>query len=193
MDHRKRFDRWRSTLPSNTAYFVQQIIERVVPQFEANGFVWYSDFAGGDTTQIGANDIPLQRRRGAEWPTVQIIFDKRRRPSLGVDFAVLPAICKRWSGGQYVDIPHEKALVFEGPAYFSLCKSSHDTCNFGYRWFAISPRRYLEAEIERLLALLPELFGLFESGLPQGWLTQKFGRVAEHVLLVESRTEAFAP
>lgn len=189
-DHRKRFDRWRKKLPKNTAYLVEQVLSLIVPEFEARGFVWYSDFGGGDQTQIGANDIPLQRRSGEEWPTVQILFDKRFRPMLGLDFAMLPPVCKRWTvDGTVIDIPREKALVFEGPAYFALCKGSgrnHD-CNFGYSSFSFSPQRRIDTELELLRALLPELFDLFDRGIPHTWLNQKSGYVSKHVFVMGTR------
>lgn len=190
-DHRKRFERWYKGLPKNTAYLVDQVLSRVVPEFERRDFVWHPDFAGGDATQIGANDIPLQRRRGEVWPTVQILFDKRRRPSFGMSFSALPSICKRWKKDAYIDIPREIALVFEGPVTFALCKGPNGTCQYGYRWFSVFPRRCIDSEIERFLALLPEVFHLFDEGIPADWLQRKFGHVTEHVLLVDSRASAF--
>lgn len=186
-DHRKRFEKWRQRLPKKTAYVVDEVVTRIVPQFESRGFVWYADYAGGDPTQIGANEIPLQRREGALWPTVQISFDKHLRPSFHLSFAVLPNICKRWKNDAYVDIPREKALVFEGPAYFGLCKRPHGSTDFGYHWFSLLPRKYLSMEVEALLDLLPELFDIFDKGIPEAWFKQKFGHVSDHVLLMETR------
>lgn len=188
-DHKMRFDRWRRKLPINTAYFVDQVLARIVPKFEAHGFVWYPDFAGGNAMQIGANEIPLQRRSGDEWPTVQISFDKRFRPVLGLRFATLPPICTRWTAeGGIIRIPREKALVFEGSAYFSLSKGKEYDyhCNFGYIWFAFFPRRRIDNEIEKLLTLLPELFSLFDQGIPKAWFREK-GFVSKHVLVSGAR------
>ena len=192
-DHRKRFERWRARLPDKTAYLVDKVLARIVPEFESRGFVWYPDYAGGDSTQIGANDIPLQRRSGRLWPTVQILFDKRFRPSFNISFAALPPICKRWKVDRYVDIPREEALVFEGPAHFALCqgrKRNYD-CQYGYHWFALSPRRYLDSEVEHLRSLLPGLCDLFDSGIPDDWAGRKFGYVTKHILLLESRHDLF--
>lgn len=189
-DHRKRFERWRRMLPKNTAYLVDQVLIRIVPEFEKRGFVWYSDYAGGDPMQIGANDIPLQRRTGNDWPTVQILFDKRFRPSFGIDFAMLPPVCKRWTlEGDVVDIPREKALVFEGTAYFSLCKGRNRDydCNFGYQWFSLRPHRRIDSEVEILLELLPKLFDLFDHGIPESWLKQESGYVAPNVFIMGHR------
>ena len=184
-DHRKRFERWRAKLPKNTAYLVDQVLTRIVPEFEARGFVWHPDFAGGDPTQIGANEISLQRRSGENWPTVQIPFDKRFWPNFHVDFAVLPPICKRWTTGGYVDIPREKAIVVEAPASFALCKGRKRNfdCQYGYNWFALFPRRYLDGEIAHLRALLPEVFDLFDRGIPKDWLKHKYGYVTKHILV----------
>lgn len=192
-DHRKRFERWRKRLPKNTAYFVDQVLTRVVPEFEARGFVWYPDYAGGDSMQIGANEIPLQRRSGEKWPTVQIQFDKRFRPSLALNFSTLPANCMRLTmDGEMVNIPRENALVFEGDAYFALSKGGRHNyhSNFGYSWFSMFPRQRLNKEIESLLVLLPYLFDLFDKGIPEDWLGKKFGFVSEHVFVMGSRQSA---
>lgn len=195
-DHRKRFERWRKKLPKNTAYFVDQVLTRVVPEFESRGFFWYPDCADGDAMQIGANEIPLQRRSGEEWPTVQIMFDKRFRPSLSLNFSMLPANCTRWTmDGAVVDIPREKALVFEGGAYFALSKGErlNYNCNFGYIWFALIPHRRMDKEIGILLALLPELFNLFDQGIPRDWINRQFGFVTKHVCLMGSRATSSTP
>lgn len=192
-DHRKRFERWRKKLPKNTAYFVDQVLTRIVPEFEARGFVWYPDYAGGDAMQIGANCIPLQRRSGNEWPTVQIHFDKRFRPFLGLDFAKLPPVCTRWTmDGEIIKINREIALVFEGAAYFALSKGRGRDyhCNFGYIWFSLFPRRRIDKEIGTLLALLPELFELFDQGIPEAWLRQNNGFVSKHVFAMGARDES---
>lgn len=186
VDHRKRFDTWRKRLPTNTKYLVDQVLMRIVPEFESRGFVWHPDYGGGDVTQIGANEIPLQIRKGEFWPTVQIAFNNGLRPNFHLNFAVLPPICTRWKNDAYVDIQRENALVFEGPAYFALCKG-RDSCQYGYHWFSLFPRRYLDSEVEILLRLLPELFDLFDRGIPKEWSRRKFGHVTEHVLLIESR------
>jgi len=193
-DHRKRFEHWRRKLPKNTAYLVEQVLMRGVPEFEARGFIWYADYAAGDSTQIGANEIPLQLRSGKDWPTVQFLFDKRLRPSFNLNFAALPPICKRWlPDGSIIDIPREKALVFEGPAYFALCKGrgrDYD-CQFGYYGFSLLPKRRIDSEIMILLSLLPELFELFDRGIPDMWLRQEFGYVAKHILVLGSRYKEF--
>jgi hypothetical protein len=89
IDQIKRFERWRRTLPKNTAYLVSLVVDKVVPLFEARGFDRFRDYAAGSTFAVGPNCIPLQRRSGAEWPTVEILFHKRGAPCLGVTFGVL--------------------------------------------------------------------------------------------------------
>ena len=64
--HRKRFERWRNKLPERARFLVDQVLARIVPEFEAKGFQWYDDFAGGNTKEIGHNEIPLQRREGGK-------------------------------------------------------------------------------------------------------------------------------
>lgn len=48
-----------------------------------------SRHVGRDAFAGGPNRIPLQRRRAEKWPTVEIVFDKRSRPSLGHVIAAL--------------------------------------------------------------------------------------------------------
>jgi len=99
-----------------------------VPKFEERGFKWYPDYAGGDPTQVGANTIPLQRRSGPAWPTVEIRFDKYLRPFFHVDFTMLPPMCKRLTeDGSVESIPREKANVAQGLGCFCLCKGKKRT------------------------------------------------------------------
>lgn len=222
-DHRKRFERWHRKLPAHTRYLVDQVITRIVPIFEARGFQWYGDFAGGDTKAVGYNEIPLQRREGEQWPTVQIRFDKRARPAFYIDFSMLPPVCQRWGFDEdypwtKIDVPREKAIVAYAPAYFMLCKGKGKSLDggFGHTFsgvniffflpmllagligrdishtvkdirFMISTRRFLDSEINAALALLPELFDLFDQGIPEAWLTHdKLGYVDKHVMLLGS-------
>lgn len=213
--HRRRFERWRSKLPEHTRYLVDQVLARIVPEFEARGFKWYGDFAGGDPKEVAHYEVPLQRREGQEWPTVQIIFDKRARPAFHIDFAMLPPVCRRMFGTE--DIPREKAIVVYAPAYFMLRRGKYKNLDgeFGHRFsmvnlflflpmliasligrdlrytindirFIISPRRFLDAQINQAMSLLPVLFDLFEKGIPGAWLTHEFGYVDKHVMLMGS-------
>jgi hypothetical protein len=43
IDQIKRFERWRRTLPKNTAYLVSLVVDKVVPLFEARGFDRFRD------------------------------------------------------------------------------------------------------------------------------------------------------
>jgi hypothetical protein len=189
-DQLKRFERWRRRLPQNTSYLVSLIVDNVVPMFQARGFDQYSDYAGGNTFAVGSNCIPLQRRSGPEWPTTEILFDKRSRPGLGISFAMLPEICRRFSltEKRWMEIQRLEANVAEGPAVFSLCKghAGYNDRNFGYYYMSLSPTRKLRAEVDILKSLLPWLFDLFDRGIPQAWLDAPQGYVDSHAFLILS-------
>lgn len=191
-DHRQRFERWGSKLPAHTRYLVDQVLAHIVPEFDARGFKWYSDFAAGNVHEVASHEIPLQRREGEKWPTVQIRFDKGGRPFFFIGFAMLPLVCRRWGTAEdpwaAVDVPRQKAIDAYAPAYFRLCKGkrkSNDSL-FGYVWMTLFPRRKLDSEVEKAVALLPVLFNLFEEGIPEVWLTSEYGPVSQHVLLMGS-------
>lgn len=181
----RRFDRWRRNLPENTAYFVSRIVDDIVPAFLEQGFGRYSDYAGGSTYAVGANCIPLQRRAGIEWPTVEILFDRKYRPSIGVNFALLPEGCVRPELNGDKAIPRMEANVVEGPAFFSLCKGCHKNfdCNFGCTGFVLRPRNRIDREIEQLQSLLPWLFDCFEHEILKSWYDRSPGYVAKHAFL----------
>jgi hypothetical protein len=185
-DQIKRFERWRRKLPKNTAHLVSLVLDEVVPIFQARGFDRFHDYAAGSTFAVGPNCIPLQRRSGRDWPTVEISFHKRRAPILGVHFAMLPEICHRISLTEHrrVEIPRAEANVVEGPAFFSLCKgTSRNYANFGYRWFSPMPKYTLRREIDTLKTLLPWLFDLFDRGIPPTWLEGPVGYVDRHAFM----------
>lgn len=214
-DHRKRFERWRNKLPEHTRYLVDQVLARIVPEFEARGFKWYDDFAGGDAKAVSYNEIPLQRREGEQWPTVQISFDKRARPAFYINFSMLPPICRGIFGEE--DGPRERAIVSGAPVYFRLCKGRHKSLDgeFGHAFskvnyffflpmliagligrdlgstikdirFIASPRHFLDAEVSKATELLPVVFDLFDKGIPNAWLTHEFGYVDKYVMLMGS-------
>lgn len=144
-DHRRRFERWRAKLPVHTRYLVDQVLARIVPEFEARGFKWYDDFAGDDPKEVGYDEIPLQRREGEQWPTVQISFDKRARPAFFVGFSLLPAVCRRWGINEQnpwaeVEVLRERAIIVYAPAYFRLCKGKHKSldCEFGHAFSGVN-------------------------------------------------------
>ena len=186
MDQSDRFGRWRKKIPASTAKLVDLVSDQIVPLFQARGIVQHTDYAGGRTLSVGANCIPLQLRQGVEWPTVEILFDKRARPALGVTFAMLPELCFRKTERGPIQIPRSEANVTEGPAFFSLCKGhrGYNDRNFGYYYFSLSPNRKLIVEINTLKSLLPWLFDLFESGIPDDWLQGPPRYVDRHAFLV---------
>jgi hypothetical protein len=184
-DQIKRFDRWRQRLPKNTAYLVALVINEIVPVFQERGFDRFPDYAGACTFAVGPNCIPLQRRTGLEWPTVEILFDKRSRPTLGVHFAMLPDVCLRHTENGSKEIPRLEANVVEGPAFFSLCKGRRNNfdCNFGCPGFTLLPKRKLDGEIATLKSLLPWLFSVMESQIIESWYKKQPGYVEQHALL----------
>lgn len=201
MDHKKRFDGWLRRMPPKTQYLVDQVLARIVPEFEKHGFVWYPDFAGNDPQEIGANEIPLQRRAGEAWPTVQIDFP-RGRAYFRINFSALPEICRNPVRNA---IPREQAIVTYGPAYFDLRRGiwdDHRDSEYGFNSISLlqpTPlmlfrllryqfnwRKFLDSEVDATLALLPVLFDLFDRGIPQEWIDHDFGRITPNVMLIHS-------
>jgi len=201
MDHKQRFTGWRRRMPRKTTqYLVDQVVARIVPEFERHGFVWYPDFAGNDPQEIGANEIPLQRREGADWPTVQITFLKGAwGPRFRIMFSALPKICKNPIRDA---TPREQAIAVYGPAYFFLERGvwkDLDSSVFGFDWmplllptprnvfrlirYLLNWRKFLDSEVDAALALLPVLFDIFDRGIPQEWIDHDFGRITPNVTL----------
>jgi hypothetical protein len=180
--HKKRFEAWRKRLKPNAAFLVDQVLERIVPQFTAKGYEWFDDFAGGNPQEIGMNEIPLQRRQGDDWPTVQIRFHPSR-PNLQVTFAQLPPVCKKNFGA--TDIPKLLAPVVYAPAYFSIVKERHKNNDnlFGYSRMALFPQKRLLNEIAMLDALLPTVLDRLDQRFPTVWLTAAYGPVAKNIWL----------
>lgn len=184
-DQLKRFDKWRQRLPENTVYLTSLIVDEIVPIFREQGFDRFADYAGGSVSAVGPNSVPLQRRTGLEWPTVEIVFDKRSRPALGLNFAMLPEVCYRETEQGTKEIPRLVANVAEGPAFFILCKGlgTNSDCDFGYHRFAVRPRSKLDHEVAVLKALLPWLLNVLENGIPQVWYSNEPGYVDKYAFL----------
>ena len=170
-----RFERWRKTLSPNTAYLVSTVVETVVPLFIEQGFVRYPDYAANNNYAIGNKTIPLQRRSGDRWATVEIHFDDRKRPALGVTFSELPEMCARWPlTGDRQAIPRAEANVVEGDAFFTLAKGpprffGTPVGNFGYYGFVLRPRHKLDKECAAMRSCCAWLLERFNEGLPAAW------------------------
>jgi hypothetical protein len=184
-DQIKRFERWRRDLPDKAADLVTLVLEQIVPDFRGAGLERFGDYAGGSSFAVGPNCIPLQRRSGSEWPTVEIQFDKRQRPVLGVVFARLPEVCMRHAEAGTTKIPRLDANVVEGPVFFTLCKGEGRSldCNFGYHGFVLRPQHKLREEIAALKSLLPWLLRILDEGIPEEWTKKQPGYVDRHAFL----------
>jgi hypothetical protein len=164
-EHKRRFKRWHASKSSKMKYLVDLILAEIVPCFEREGFQWYPDFAGGDIQQVANSCIPLQRRDGRFWPTVEIAFDRRDRPTFYLNFAMLPPNCRRWTKDGWVDVTQSEAALVDGPAVYFVCGTNRWSRNgFGYLYFSLVPKRRLRKDVAALAKLLPELFRVFESG-----------------------------
>lgn len=181
----ERFDRWRQRLPENTMYLTNAVLDELLPVFQDRGFDRFSDYADGSRSEVGPNCIPLQRRSGSEWPTVEVLFDKRNRPTLSVNFATLPEVCFRQTEQGEEKISRIKANVAGGPAFFILCKGRRINfdCNFGCRGLVLRPKSKLDAEVAILKSLLPWLFNVLETGIPDAWYKAQPGYVDKHAFL----------
>jgi hypothetical protein len=163
---------------------VDRIIDDIVRPFQARGFLWHGDYAGGDPREVAAYTIPLQQRVGDDWSTVELHLSKRARPWFSVYFAALPPTCRKLGE----PIPRERANVVYAPAYFMLCKGETRGLDgqFGYHWFSLFPRSRIDAEVGKAVHLLPLVFDLFDRGIPVEWLTRDHGYVHKNVRLAGS-------
>ncbi|MEO6840593.1 MAG: hypothetical protein ABI192_07490 [Bradyrhizobium sp.] len=177
----KRFDRWRGRLPIRTAKLVQKVVDELVPLYERAGLQRYEDYAGGDLRSVGSNCIPLQRREGPNWPTVEIQFDRRRRPNFNIVFAELPETCTRRSVSSITKISRLEANVVEGDASFVLCKGSKKNfdCTFGITGITLFRDSKINHDLSLALSRSKNLVELFGTGLPPQWLGAPPGYVDE--------------
>jgi hypothetical protein len=178
-----RFDRWRSRLPARTTYIVQRVVDELVPLYESAGLQRYKDYAGGDLRFVGSNCISLQRREGTNWPTVEIQFDRRNRPSFNIVFAELPEICARRTVNSLTNISRTEANVVEGDASFVLCKGfkKNFDCTFGITGMTLFPESKIDYEFSLAISRSRSLIELFRIGLPHQWLSASPGYVADFV------------
>jgi hypothetical protein len=183
--HKKRFESWHKRLKPNAEFLVDQVLERIVPKFIEQGYEWFDDFAGGNPQEIGMNEIPLQKRTGEEWPTVQIRFHASR-PNLQLRFGRLPEICMK--NFATTETPRLLASLVYAPAYFGLAKDqqNNDDLMFGYWRMALFPRKRILNEIDTLEGLLPLALHCLEHQLPADWLTASYGSISKNVWLIGS-------
>jgi hypothetical protein len=178
-----RFNSWRARLPVRTARLVQRVLDELVPIYESAGLRRHEDYAGADFRSVGANCIPLQRRQGANWPTVEIQFDRRSRPTFNIVFAELPEVCRRRSANTATKIDRIDANVVEGEASFLLCKGTRRNfdCTFGLVGITLFPDSRIDNELSLAVARSQKLVELFNSGIPPEWLSAPPGYLSDSI------------
>lgn len=179
----ERFEKWRRRQAIRTADLALKVLEELVPLYAANGFERFEDYAGGNLSVVGANVIGLQRRSGDRWPTTEIQFHRKGRPSFNITFSELPKVCYRWTSGSPVEIDRKQANVVEGGVYFGLCKGLKRDfdCTFGVAMFAIFPDKLIARDFELALNRSMYLIELLNSGVPESWTDAAPGYVSEFV------------
>jgi hypothetical protein len=182
-DPRERFDHWRERLPFRTAKLVQKVVDELVPLYESAGLQRHKDYAGADPRSVGSNCIPLQRRAGTNWPTVEIQFDRRSRPNFNIVFAELSETCVRRTVSSITKISRIEANVVEGEASFLLCKGSKKSfdCTFGVAGIVLFLDSRINHDFSLALSRSKSLIELFGSGLPQQWLSDPPGYVSDFI------------
>jgi hypothetical protein len=182
-DLEERFDRWRERLPLRTTKLVQKVFDELVPLYESAGLQRHKDYAGADPRSIGSNCIPLQRRAGTNWPTVEIQFDRRSRPNFNIVFAELPETCVRRNLSSVTKINRMEANVAEGEINFLLCKGSKKSfdCTFGVAGIVLFPDSRIDRDFSLALSRSKSLIELFGSGLPHQWLSAPPGYVSDFI------------
>lgn len=182
---KRRFERWRTTLPRRTRYLADLVAESIVPQFEQRGFVWHKKATAGF--------LYLTRKDSGCWPVVQLRFHKRASPMAFMDVGCLPEVCRQWNGKEFVPVPREEAELVDGLAYFFLCNPlrSRRTANadFGYRYFSIAPQRRISREVDAMGSVLPRLFDLFDGKLLED--REHWSEFADLLTLCGDRSDQF--
>ena len=179
---KRRFERWRRTLPKHTQYLADLVAERIVPEFEQRGFVWHK--------QASAGFLYLVHPEPGCWPAVQLRFHPRAHPMAFVDVGCLPAVCRQWNGTEFAAVPRQDAFLVDGLAYFYLSNPGRKANNaFGYRYFSLSPKRRLATEIGAMKSLLPRLFEVFDEKLLLN--KERWPEVADLLTLCGDRTDQF--
>ncbi|WP_256077333.1 hypothetical protein [Massilia sp. YIM B04103] len=170
--HIERFERWRSRQAGHLAHLVQLVLDEVVPELEAAGLQRHANYAGNLSRSVSSTTIALQRRSGLLWPTVEIEFPLRRKPLLGLTFAMLPETCYRFGEAGLEAISRLDANAVEGDVAFSLCKRDgrNYDCDFGYGYFSLCPTRRIRAEVDALKLRLPWLIEVLNAGIPADWM-----------------------
>lgn len=181
---KRRFERWRKTLPKRKGYLADLVADHIVPQFEQQGFVWHK--------KASAGFLFLTRPEPGSWPAVQLRFHKRANPMAFMDVACLPETCRQWNGKAFVPVPREDAFLVDGLAYFFLRNPRYASNNaFGYRYFSAAPRRRLYKEIDAMASVLPRLFDVFDEKLLEH--KERWPEVAGLLTLCGDNTDRFDP
>jgi hypothetical protein len=202
--HKRRFERWRKSLDSRTAFLVDQVFEVLLRPLLAQGFEWADRIEEfGAIADSRADSIALQRRSGAAWPTVVISFNHRGKACFRIDFTELPEVCHQLTEHGLVEIPRHQARVFNGPCHLMVVRGERRSNDgeFGCcPWpkltdlhrvdrllrLRFAPEGLLRQEVGLARECMSEILEFSVSGLPLDWETAPLGRIGRHMYLLSS-------
>ena len=152
--HKKKFARWKSNLPEKTRWLVEAVEEKLIPEFEARGFVWSNNFfQREDETVVQPFTLPFIRRGEGFQDSLVINFEKHKSPRFGISF-------RRWTS---VEMQQDQMWF---PHYLTWKKSEKAQ----YKSFGLgaldlfADKSRCEAVVDQVIALLPQVDACMEQG-----------------------------
>lgn len=177
-----KFERWSQGLSASSQYLIVLVEKRILPVFFDKGFVWVEDYAEGKSSEVGANEIPLQIQSGDLWPTVQISFSPQGKPWFVIRFGFIPDNCYRWNGEL---LTQKQTTLSYAPASFNLAKDQGSVSSlymqFGYHWFSFFPKKTLLCEVEYAYNRLNFIFEFFKNGVADPYPEIKGGYASKNI------------
>jgi len=152
--HRLRVDKWCGRQPYRVRLLAREVLTQLVPEIEAQGFRWTSEFFPRGNRRIeSVNIVPLQRLRENAVDAVGIQLAPGSRPAFSISF-------RRWSNDEL-----DRGEIWM-PHFLSTQTSENWRAKeFGFhRVDFFVTRRRCSRVVVRVKALLPQMLACLEHG-----------------------------
>lgn len=146
--HRARLKKWMNLRPPKCRYLIDQVVDRLVPELERQGFFWQDVFNCELDQPVFVEYIHFRRENRPLKESINISFDSRDWPNVGCDLHRV-----------------DESGVWKRADVVRYQTDYYRAKQFGIFWRSID-RRFsrLAKDVDWLIAIVPQMIAFIDHG-----------------------------